>query len=84
METQSDYLLDRVRRDTDDSAYRESEKLRALRRVGQIVSTRLDRLARRGLGRFGKMLVSLGQWLEQTGAGATWTPHSPASLGNEQ
>ncbi len=82
MYTQCDYVMDRVRQDTYDNAYREAEKLRTLRRAGLVESARLGQLARRGLSRFGRLLVGLGQRLERAGAAANQTVHSPASLGN--
>ncbi len=82
MNTQCDYVMDRFRQDAYDNAYREAEKLRALRRAGLIQSARLGQIARRGLSKIGRLLVGLGQRLERAGAAANPAFHSPASLGN--
>ncbi len=80
MYTQCDYVWERVSKDSYDSAYREAEKLRALRRAGLMTSVRLPQLARRGLGRLGRLLVGLGRRLEQMGAATNRALRSPTGL----
>ncbi len=81
MYTQCDYVLDRFRQDAYDSAYREAEKLRTLRRAGLIESARLGQIVRRGLSKVGRLLVGVGQRLERAGASANPAFRSP-SLGS--
>ncbi len=82
MYTQSDYLWQRINKDAYDNAYREAEKLRALRRAGLIQANPVAQFACRSAGALGRALVSLGQRLEKVDATSKQAFSSQARLGS--
>jgi hypothetical protein len=80
--TQNDYVVQRIHKDAYDRAYRESEKIRALREAGLIRPNRVAQFAWRGAGALGRLLVSLGQRLEKVEATNRRAFSSQARFGN--
>ncbi len=65
MYTQSNYVIERIHKDAYDSAYREAEKLRALRRAGLLKPGRLEQITCRGIACLGRLLVTVGRRMER-------------------
>ncbi len=82
MYTQNDYLMERLNKDAYNNAYREAEKLRALRRAGLLPENAVAKFARRSAGALGRTLVILGQRLEKVEATSKTAFTSQARLGS--
>ncbi len=80
MYTTNEYVIQRIHKDAYNRAYQEAEKLRALRRAGLLKPSLLSRISYRGMGCLGRLLVAVGQRLEQAEASANQAFRSPAGL----
>ncbi len=78
----TDILWQRMSKDAYDNAYREAQKIRALREAGLLRANPVAQFARRSAGALGHILVSLGQRLEKVEATSKQVFSSQTRLGS--